>query len=173
MIVWSGRGFLIAIVFIASMFASLSIIPKGYADYNFIVSFFITGLFSWYFGLKWNKDNEQIVIDEKTNKKLRLKNNHTFFWVPMQYWGVISSVLGIIIVFQNSIIFGVVSSFILMGIIGLNFYKKKNDGNNYENIIEIEEKKSLKEAITLNEIDLEREKTRKEKEDPSRFMPKE
>ena len=172
MIVWSGRGFLIAIVFIASMFASVSIIPKEYADYGFVISFFITGIFSWFFGLKWNKDNERIVIDEKTNKKLRLKNNHTFFWVPMQYWGIISSILGIIILFQNSIIFGTISLFILIGIMGLNLYNKRNKSNAYENITEKEEGKSLKEAITLNEIDLEREKIRKEKEDPSRFMPK-
>jgi len=172
MIVWSGRGFLIAIVFIASMFASVSIIPKEYADYSFVISFFITGIFSWFFGLKWNKDNERIVIDEKTNKKLRLKNNHTFFWVPMQYWGIISSILGIIILFQNSIIFGTISLFILIGIMGLNLYNNRNKSIMYENITEKEEGKSLKEAITLNEIDLEREKIRKEKEDPSRFMPK-
>ena len=94
-IVWSGRGFLSIIVFFAVFFLSASVLPKELSNYTFICSAFISGLFSWYFGKKWNSEDEKIVIDEKTGQKLILKNTHELFWIPLQYWGLIFSGFGL------------------------------------------------------------------------------
>ena len=125
MIVWSGRGFLSIIVLFVTLFLCVSIFPTENVDYGFIITAFVTGIFSWYFGKKWNTKNERIVVDEKTGQRLKIKNNHTLFWIPMQYWGIIFSAFGIIILFQNSIIFGVIATVILLAFVLIPFINQK------------------------------------------------
>ena len=122
---------------------------------------FISVIFSWVFGKKWNSNNQKILIDKETGKKVLLKGNHSLFWIPMQYWSVILGVLGIIIMFQNSVIFAIISSVILIGIIA--FQATKNRTKN-----EIEQTNSIKPVE--NEIKKKKNEA-KEKENPNRFMP--
>ena len=79
MIIWSGRGFLSIIVLFVTLFLCVSIFSTENADYSFITTAFVTGIFSWYFGTKWNKKNERVVIDEKTGQRLKIKNNHGIY----------------------------------------------------------------------------------------------
>jgi hypothetical protein len=125
MIIWSGRGFLSIIVLFVTLFLCVSIFSTENADYSFITTAFVTGIFSWYFGTKWNKKNERVVIDEKTGQRLKIKNNHTLFWIPMQYWGIIFLAFGIIILFQNSIIFGVIAIVILLAFVLIPLINQK------------------------------------------------
>ncbi len=128
MIVWSGKGFLSLLVLVALFFICVQIFPEEFGDYAFVISFYLTGIFSWIYGVKWNSENERIVVDEKTGQRIKIRNNHTLFWIPMQYWGIIFPLLGAIILFQNSVIAGAIS-IIVFGIIAyLQFYRKKNTG---------------------------------------------
>lgn len=87
MIVWSGRGFVSVLVLIVALFASMSILPKERSDYAFVIATSVAAIFSWYFGNKWNNKNGRIVIDEQTGQRIVLKNNHSLFWINMEYWG--------------------------------------------------------------------------------------
>ena len=69
MIVWSGRGFLIVLVFIACMFLGVSIFPNDMANYAFVFAGLLTAIFSWFTGLAWNTKNDRIVTDDKTGQK--------------------------------------------------------------------------------------------------------
>ena len=164
MIVWSGRGFLSIIVLLVTLFICVSIISTENADYGFIITAFVTGIFSWYFGKKWNTQNERIVIDEKTGQRLKIKNNHTLFWIPMQYWGIIFSAFGIIILFQNSVLFGILCSLILIALIVIPLVNQKS---------RIKSKQTIDANKQILEADKEiiNKQLRKEKEDPNRFMP--
>lgn len=124
-IVWSGRGFLSAVVLFITLIICVSIIPLESSDYVFIISAFVTGLFSWFFGKKWNANTERILVDEKTGKRLKAKKKHTFFYIPMEYWGFIFPAFGIIILFQNSIVGGVISTIILSVLTYLEFNKSR------------------------------------------------
>ncbi len=180
MIVWSGRGYLPIIVLIVTLFTAVSIIPTEYADYGFIITAFITGIFSWYFGIKWNTKNERIVIDEKTGQRLRIKNNHTLFWIPMQYWGIIFSVFGIVILLQNSVIYGVITAILLLAILLISFVNKRGiTANNREDLVEKrnETKPQVKNSTHSSAIisELKKESSNKksfEPSDHSKFMPK-
>nr|WP_297919279.1 hypothetical protein [uncultured Allomuricauda sp.] len=181
MIVWSGRGFLSILILVATLFLCFLVLPDEYSDYGFVITAFVTGIFSWFFGKKWNLQNERIVIDEKTGQKLKIKNNHTLFWIPMQYWGVIFSVLGTIILFQNSILFGVISSIILLVFIAISLLKRTSESkpqktpNRKLNSTVNEKSTQTRSEISDEEkkrLEIEKERIRKEKEDPSRFMPK-
>ena len=103
MIVWSGRGFLIVIVLLVTLFALVSVLPTELAEYGFVITCFITGVFSWFMGKKWNEEEGQIVIDKATGQEIELKRNHSLFWIKMQYWGPICAVLGLIILVQQFI----------------------------------------------------------------------
>lgn len=182
-VIWTGKGFLSPLVLIGTLFTSIWLLPDSLNDYSFVIAFFISAGFSFVFGKKWNNQLERIVTDDKTGEKLRIKSNHTLFWIPMQYWGIIFSILGIVILFQNSILLSIVAIVILTGFILMQFIsnKPKNDksknapSNSRFKSAKTRKKEEAEEEERLrikSEEEAERIKNRKENEDPSRFMPK-
>lgn len=100
MIVWSGRGFLSVLILFIAIFISIAIFPETYIDLSFIIPLYAAGIFSYIFGMKWNKTS-RVFIDKETGKDVVFKNNHSLFWVKMEYWGFIFTALGLIILAQN------------------------------------------------------------------------
>lgn len=183
MIVWSGKGFLSALVLLATLFISIWLLPDSLSDYSFVIASFISAGFSWIYGNKWNKQNERIVTDDKTGQKLIIRSNHTLFWIPMQYWGIIFSVFGIVILFQNSILLAIVSIVVFGGFFLIEFLKNKPKSYTPKNVFansgfktaRTKKREQFEEAERLRkqaEEEEERIRRRKEKEDPGRFMPK-
>ena len=80
-------------------------------------------VFSWIFGKIWNRHSERIVTDDESRQKFRLKSNHTLFWIPLQYWGIIYGILGIVILFQNSMVSAIVATVILLALLILEFVR--------------------------------------------------
>ena len=117
MIVWSGRGITLVLVFIGVLVLSFKLMPQEYSDYSFVLSLFITGIYSWFFGNKWNNQAARTFIDEQTGQKVLVKGNHALFWIKMQHWGIICGVVGIIILFQNSIIIASIVTVIFVSIL--------------------------------------------------------
>ncbi|GHV61604.1 hypothetical protein FACS1894195_2380 [Bacteroidia bacterium] len=171
MIVWSGRGFLIVLVFIACMFLGVSIFPKDMADYAFVFAGLLSAIFSWFAGIAWNTKNDRVVTDDKTGQKILIKGGgHNLFWIPMQYWGIILTVLSIIILFQNSIWIAVGVTIIFCAIIV--FYKLKSFEKNKVAQTTKTETELPRTIIEITEPEGEILKRETEKEDHSRFMPK-
>lgn len=177
MIVWSGRGFLIVIVLIATLFTVLGLLPKEYGDYAFVIAAYVAGIFSFVFGTKWNNKKARVLIDEKTGERILVKNNHSLFWIPMQYWGFIFAFLGTFILTQNSILFGTIIAAILLGVVIIFILKQKqgvgntfSDGQDQEfNLPKQEPLSNFNSKETTSEPNY---LLRPEKEEPSRFMPK-
>ena len=178
MIIWSGRGILIVLVFFMTGMIFTPIVPKDYWGYVFAFAAFVTAAFSWFLGDIWNNEEVRRLIDEKTGQKIIMKRNHSLFFIKMQYWGIIFSVIGIIILINMSLIIAIIA-LISTIVIGFLIYRNKGIMNNSviqnpmikpQNI-----KKQNNPDISLNkniESEAERLKRRQEKEDPSRFMPK-
>lgn len=178
MIVWSGKGILSVLVLFVALLLCIEIMPKGQEDYAFVISLFTAAAFSWYFGEKWNNQEPRLVIDAKTGQIINLKSVHALFWIKMEYWGIIFSVLGIIIFAQNSIIGSIISALVVL-LIGILIYS--NRGSKTQ-IVEGSNRKTKKEKAQeiIKNIELEKQQVeaeeerlrrRQEKEDPSRFMP--
>lgn len=92
MIIWTGRGG-IALLFL-SLF-SLSLIGLGVdEDYAFAYGTLIAALPTYIVGRMWN--SPRVDIDPDTGSEVMWKPNHTMFWIPMQYWGIIYVIIGII-----------------------------------------------------------------------------
>jgi len=79
MIVWSGKGFLSIIVLIASFILLVKVLSKEHSDHAFILSFFITGAFSWFMGKKWNEEEGKTMIDKASGEEVVIKPNHSLF----------------------------------------------------------------------------------------------
>ena len=58
-------------------------------------TFNLAGFFCWKIGKKINSKSPKILIDPKTNEEVRLTERHTFWFLPLQYWGIIYSLIGI------------------------------------------------------------------------------
>ena len=60
-------------------------------------TFNLAGFFCWTIGKMINSKSPKIFIDPKTNQAVQLVNSkrHTFFFIPVRYWGIIYSGIGI------------------------------------------------------------------------------
>jgi len=174
MIVWSGRGILIVLVFFASMFLGNVIFPDNMTDYVFAFAVLLSAIFSWFAGTAWNKNNEKFVTDDKTGQKIVIRDSHGLFWIPMQYWGIILTVLSIIILSKNSIWIAAAIT-VIFGLTILIYRQQKSEKTKSEPMPISQMKTSTEQFEPKTEIaetEEERIKKRAEKEDPSRFMPK-
>ncbi len=172
MIVWSGRGFLIVLVFIAGMFLGNAIFPDNMADNVFVFAGLLTAIFSWFAGIAWNTNNERVVTDDKTGRKMIIRGSHGLFWIPMQYWGIILTILSIVILAQNSIWMAAATTAIF-GSILLIYRLKKSDKVRMEAVSTIKTSTEQYQPRVDNlETEEERLKRRAEREDHSRFMPR-
>jgi len=100
MIVWTGRGILSLLVFFVVTGILIVNLPAQVADYGFAVGAFSAGAFSWFMGNKWNSGGETF-IHKETGEEIEVSPNHSLFWIPMQYWGFIFGIIGIVILVQN------------------------------------------------------------------------
>lgn len=100
MIVWSGRGFLSLLILFITIFFFIPILPETYITQSFVIPLYIAAIFSFFFGIKWNK-TLRVIIDKETGKEINFKNNHGLFWINMEYWGIIFPVLALVMLTQS------------------------------------------------------------------------
>ena len=86
LIIWRGLGFLVPLIGIGALLATQSVIGNGYYDshgWPKFVAGLVAGLLVLLAGCGLNKDRPS-------------GNNHTFFFIPVEAWGVIIFVYGIV-----------------------------------------------------------------------------
>jgi len=98
LIVWSGYGFLSAVIFVAGTVAGLVLDENVTAvgNYGIVLGLLLAAGVNWAVGIRFNnpsKDKE--LIDPKTGGCVMLRRRHTLFWIPMQYWSVLPLVLAV------------------------------------------------------------------------------
>ena len=97
MIIWRGRGFLVAvIIFGSSLVANLIFnaeVGPGYYDHHkwpFAVSLIVSAVICWFLGDYLRKRSDRIAIDKQTGKEFVVNQpQHTLFFIPMHYWAPI------------------------------------------------------------------------------------
>ncbi|MDM5428537.1 hypothetical protein SB773_16785 [Bacillus sp. SIMBA_074] len=104
MIIWSGWGFLVAIIVIINtllgkvIFESITGDATYFQDHSWpmAVMFIISGVMSWYLGKYINKPNGKVYIDAETGEKVMFNKKHSLFFIKMEYWGPILGVIAIV-----------------------------------------------------------------------------
>lgn len=100
MIVWSGKGYLSLLILFLAIFLCISILPETYVTECFIIPLYIAAIFSYVFGIKWNR-TLRVFIDKETGKEINFKSNHGIFWLNMEYWGILFPLLALVMLAQN------------------------------------------------------------------------
>ncbi len=105
MIIWSGLGFLVAvIIFGCSLVLNFAInawLGDGYYDthkWPFAISLFLSAVICWFLGAALRRRTSQVVIDKETGKEIVLnRSNHSLFFIPMHIWAPILAIGGVIV----------------------------------------------------------------------------
>lgn len=104
MLVWSGLGFLVIAIVAANAVVAQLITDTVTGDENFyaehslpsILSLYLSCLIIYFLGKWLNTRKAKVYIDKQSGEEVVLKNNHTFFFIRMEYWGMIIFVITII-----------------------------------------------------------------------------
>jgi hypothetical protein len=110
MIIWSGKGFLVAIiVFVDSLIANLltNMITNNEQYYDnhslpVAISLMVSGILCWFLAKYLNKAYEKIYIEKETGKEVTISNSkHALFFINIKYWCPILFVISIIVLFAK------------------------------------------------------------------------
>ena len=104
MIIWSGWGFLVAIIVIINTLLGKAIFGSITGDATYFqnhscpmaVMFIISGVMSWYLGKYINKPDGKVYIDAETGEKVMFNKKHSLFFIKMEYWGPILGVIAVV-----------------------------------------------------------------------------
>jgi hypothetical protein len=105
MIIWSGLGFLVAVIVFGFSLTLNSALNawwgEGYYDahkWPFAISLFLSAIVCWFLGSTLRKRASQTVIDKAPGKEMVLnRSNHSLFFIPMHIWAPILAVIGSIL----------------------------------------------------------------------------
>ena len=109
MIIWSGLGFLVAvIVFGCALAANLianSVTGGGtYWDENrwtLGVALLVAAVACWSLGRYLRGRKARTLIDKETGEEVIQKPSHSLFFIPMDYWGPILAVVGLALIAKD------------------------------------------------------------------------
>lgn len=109
MIVWSGFGFLVAVITLAVSVVMNFLLDgyfgKGFCathDWLFGAALFIGGIQSAIVGFALNTSEDSADVDDRTGEPLvSTRSQHTFFYIPMHWAGLIVAAVGIVVIVQR------------------------------------------------------------------------
>lgn len=95
MIIWSGWGFLVAVIVFGASLAMELVTETLFRDDRFYqthawpltLALALSGVIIWTLGTYLHARGARTVIDKSTGQELTIAARHTFFFIPMRYWG--------------------------------------------------------------------------------------
>ncbi|MBW3542418.1 MAG: hypothetical protein KY476_19305 [Planctomycetes bacterium] len=107
MIIWSGWGFLVAIIGFGCLVATEVIVEGAFRDDQYyqahgwpkMVAFTIAAVIVGVVGRGLQRRQGKVLVDPATGREVVVSRGNTFFFIPMEYWAPIFLVLGIIFLF--------------------------------------------------------------------------
>lgn len=130
--VWSGKGFLIMLVYILSALIFSVFFPGDSSGYPVAAAAFFTAAFSWYFGTKWNSEKGKIVIDEESGERYEIKNEHSLFWIKMEYWSIIAGLFGIYVLTKKSLALAIIAAIVFCALLAYVFIQRRKSNEVYD-----------------------------------------
>jgi hypothetical protein len=110
MIIWTGVGFIVAVVaFLMLVLAEFSV-EAFFKDESYyqthgwpkLFAFAVAGFIVLLLGKRLNKKAGKVVIEKETGKELVLNKKHSLFFIDIEYWGYILFALGLIFLFVKT-----------------------------------------------------------------------
>ncbi|MDC2865105.1 hypothetical protein [Bacillus sp. BP-3] len=110
MIIWRGKGMLVALAFILGFMINAILFSFLQVNMEDKAGFILQGIFStisiaminYFFTKKFISDDVRIFVDEKTGERVQIKDKSSLFFIPNKYWTWIILVLGVVIIINVS-----------------------------------------------------------------------
>ncbi len=107
MIIWSGLGFLVVIIGIGSLVLAQWLTGIVFQDPNYysanswpkIAGLVLAAILTWLLSLALNKQAGRELVDPETGQRIVLRRQHSFFFIPVQYWVLVFIGLAVIAFF--------------------------------------------------------------------------
>lgn len=123
MIVWTGRGILSLLFPGLVIFLLVFFKDSTYETLIFLSAEVPVNLLMWYFGKKWNAT--VVYFDQEDQKYYKRENDHTVFWIPMQYVSLVILLNVLLALFGESIYIGVLLTAISAYVIKYDYFEQK------------------------------------------------
>lgn len=101
-LIWSGAGILVPVIVVIGGGSGLMLFGEMGAFLGIIAS----GLGIWFAGRRMNDKPDRILVDPETGEgvRLRRRNAHSLFFVPIQWWGAAVVVWGLMLVLVEAFV---------------------------------------------------------------------
>lgn len=102
-IIWRGYGFLVPIITIVVV-GLVSVVTGAIFNHVPLLGMCLGTLAAaaavWFVGNKLNNPAKaRVMIDKQTGQEFLLKQNHSLFFIKMQYWAYPIALIGIVLLF--------------------------------------------------------------------------
>jgi hypothetical protein len=105
--IWNGLGFLVAVITFGCCLASEYLVEQAFHDDRYyqahgwpkLVAFVVAAAVVAVVGRRLRHRQGKVLIDPETGSEVIVGRNHTFFFIPVEYWPPILLVLGTIFLF--------------------------------------------------------------------------
>lgn len=103
-LIWKGYGFLVA-VFVVGFLMIADLITIGLTGgkaywashtWPFALSMFAAAAACWFVGRYFHERKSRVLFDLENCETVVLRESHTFFFMPIMWWGPILAVYGVI-----------------------------------------------------------------------------
>ena len=110
MIIWKGKGFLVAVVAFLMLLLTEFSVEALFKDGTYyqrhgwpkLVGFFIAGCIVLPIGKYLNRKEGKVLIEKDTGKEVVLKAKHSLYFIDVEYWSYILFALGVIFFFVRT-----------------------------------------------------------------------
>ena len=109
MIIWTGLGFLVALVGLGCLFLTETITRVVFDESYYqvhgwpkLAGFLVAALFVYVIGLLLDRQSVRVLIDKATGQEVVLKKMHSLFFIPVSYWPYIFVALGVVFLFVKA-----------------------------------------------------------------------
>tara|TARA_Y100001968_G_C19417844_1_gene749981 strand:+ start:1931 stop:2266 length:336 start_codon:yes stop_codon:yes gene_type:complete len=104
MLIWKGNGFLAIIIPVMIFIPVLMIFSviggsdptENIAGIGISISLALSSFATWKIGKRLNGGDGKLLIDPDTGEKVLLKSEHSFWFINLEYWGVLWGILAIV-----------------------------------------------------------------------------
>ena len=94
MIFWKGWGILVPVIWIVFFLISMNVWIGGFFGQILLIS--VPSVLLWFVGRKFNRYKDEVIyVNSETGKETRLGYQHTFMFIPFEFWGIIILALNI------------------------------------------------------------------------------
>jgi len=95
MIVWQGFGVLAALIPLIFIGVIGALDQSKILGYGIELALILSAIAIWFIGKNLNSKQGKILIDPETNATVEIKNKHTLFWMPMEWFAAVIVVFAI------------------------------------------------------------------------------